>query len=292
MEQLEGKVAVVTGAASGIGLAMARRFAAERMKLVLLDIEEVSLAAAESELREAGAEVLAIRTDVARSEELESAAEVARGAFGLAHVICNNAGVGGTGGPMWKLTEADWQWTLSVNLWSVIHGIRLFVAPLIESGEEGHVVNTASMAGLTSSPFMGPYTATKHAVVSISEVLAKELELVGSRVGVSVLCPGFVRTQIASSERNRTDLGGRLPDATGGAGATMARAVHQLVESGQPPERIADAVLAAVRERRFYVLTHPEMKPAIGHRMRDILEERPPGIDPLFRQLFGGLRRE
>jgi NAD(P)-dependent dehydrogenase (short-subunit alcohol dehydrogenase family) len=292
MEQLEGKVAVVTGAASGIGLAMARRFAAERMKLVLIDIEEDALAAAETELRGAGAEVLAIRTDVARSEELESAAEVARGAFGVAHVICNNAGVGGTGGPMWKLTEADWQWTLSVNLWSVIRGIRLFVAPLIESGEEGHVVNTASMAGLTSSPFMGPYTATKHAVVSISEVLAKELELVGSKVGVSVLCPGFVRTQIASSERNRTDMGGRLPDATGGAGAAMARAVHQLVESGQPPEKIADEVLAAVRERRFYVLTHPEMKPAIGHRMRDILEERPPGIDPLFRQLFAGLRRE
>ncbi|HWM85284.1 MAG TPA: SDR family NAD(P)-dependent oxidoreductase [Kofleriaceae bacterium] len=283
MKQLDGKVAVVTGGASGIGLAMARRFAAERMKLVLLDIEEPALAAAESALRADGATVLAIRTDVARSAELEAAAEKARAAFGTLHVICNNAGVGGVGGPMWTLSEADWEWTLSVNLWGVIHGIRIFLGPLLASGEEGHIVNTASMAGLTATPFMGAYTATKHAVVSISEVLAKELELTGARVGVSVLCPGFVRTQIASSERNRPDA--QPAPAIAGPGAVLGQAIHQLVESGQPPEAIAERVVSAIREPRFYVLTHPEMKPAIEHRMRDILEERPPGIDPLSRQL-------
>jgi NAD(P)-dependent dehydrogenase (short-subunit alcohol dehydrogenase family) len=290
MEQLEGKVAVVTGAASGIGLAMARRFAAEKMKLVLLDVEQEALAAAEAELRAAGAEVLAIRTDVSRAEELESAAEVARGAFGTLHVLCNNAGVGGVGGPMRKHTEADWQWTLSVNLWGVIHGVRVFLGPLLESGEEGHVVNTASMAGLISQPFMGAYTATKHAVVAISECLSKELELAGARVGVSVLCPGFVRTKIASSERNRpADLPGRVASDVpgGGPGAAVAQAIHQMVEGGQQPEQIADAVVSAIRERRFYILTHPEMQPAIGHRMRDVMEGRTPGIDPVFRQLFG-----
>jgi len=283
MKQLDGKVAVVTGGASGIGLAMARRFAAERMKLVLLDIEEPALAAAESALRADGATVLAIRTDVARSAELEAAAEKARAAFGTLHVICNNAGVGGVGGPMWTLSEADWEWTLSVNLWGVIHGIRIFLGPLLASGEEGHIVNTASMAGLTATPFMGAYTATKHAVVSISEVLAKELELTGARVGVSVLCPGFVRTQIASSERNRPDA--QPAPAIAGPGAVLGQAIHQLVESGQPPEAIAERVVSAIREPRFYVLTHPETKPAIEHRLRDILEERPPGIDPLSRQL-------
>ncbi|HTE52427.1 MAG TPA: SDR family NAD(P)-dependent oxidoreductase [Kofleriaceae bacterium] len=286
MKQLEGKVAVVTGAASGIGLAMARRFATEKMKLVLLDIEEGALAAVEKELRASGTTVLAIRTDVSRSAELEAAAARAHDQLGTVHVICNNAGVGGVGGPMWKLSEADWQWTLSVNLWSVIHGVRLFLGPLLDSGEEGHVVNTASMAGLTSVPFMGPYTATKHAVVAISEVLAKELELVGAKVGVSVLCPGFVRTQISSSERNRPTELGPQPSAEAGASTTIAQAVQQLVSAGQAPEGIAEAVVNAIREGHFYVLTHPEMKPAIGHRMNDILEERAPGIDPLFRQLF------
>jgi NAD(P)-dependent dehydrogenase (short-subunit alcohol dehydrogenase family) len=286
MQQLEGKVAVVTGGASGIGLALAQRFAAEKMKLVLLDIEEPALAAAERALRDAGAEVLALRADVAKAADLEAAAAKAHAAFGVAHVICNNAGVGGGAGPMWTLTEADWEWTLSVNLWGVIRGIRVFLAPLLASGEEGHVVNTASMAGLTSTPFMGPYTATKHAVVSISECLAKELELAGAKVGVSVLCPGFVKTQIAFSERNRpAELrrGGGGP-ATG-PGPGLAQAIQQLVASGQSPEGIAEQVVNAIRASRFYVLTHPEMKPAIEHRMRDILDERQPGIDPMFRAL-------
>jgi NAD(P)-dependent dehydrogenase (short-subunit alcohol dehydrogenase family) len=282
MKELEGKVAVITGAASGIGLAMAHRFAAEKMKLVLLDIEEGPLAAAEQALRAAGTTVLALRADVSRAGDLDAAAERARAELGTLHLICNNAGVGGVSGPMWTMSERDWEWTLSVNLWSVIRGIRVFLGPLLASGEEGHVVNTASMAGLTANPFMGPYTATKHAVVAISEVLAKELELVGARVGVSVLCPGFVKTQIATSERNRPV---ELQNQATGPGAEFSQVVHQLVASGQPPEAIAEHVVSAVRDGRFYVLTHPEMKRGIEIRLRDILEERAPSIDPLFRQL-------
>jgi NAD(P)-dependent dehydrogenase (short-subunit alcohol dehydrogenase family) len=283
MQQLDGKVAVITGGASGIGLAMARRFAQEKMKLVLLDIEEPALAEAERALRADGATVLAIRTDVSSAASLEEAAARAQAAFGTLHVICNNAGVGGVPGATWSLSEADWDWVLSINLRGVINGVRIFLPPLLASGEEGHIVNTSSMAGLTSTPFMSAYTVAKHGVVALSEVLAKELELTSARVGVSVLCPGFVRTQIHMSARNRpADQSAAEPAAGGPA---MADAILKLVESGQPPEAIAERVLAAIREPRFYVLTHPEMKPAIGHRMRDILEERPPGIDPMSRQL-------
>jgi NAD(P)-dependent dehydrogenase (short-subunit alcohol dehydrogenase family) len=282
MKQLEGKVAVVTGGASGIGLAMAHRFAAEKMKLVLLDIEEPALAAAERALRERGASVLAIRTDVSRSADLEAAAARATAAFGIAHVICNNAGVGGWPGRTWEISEADWDWVLSINLRGVISGIRVFLPPLLASGEEGHIVNTASMAGVTSIPYMSAYTVAKHGVVALSEVLAKELELASARVGVSVLCPGFVKTQIHNSERNRP---AELRAELSGAGPAMMQAITQLVESGQPPESTADHVVRAIRDSRFYILTHPDMKPAIEHRMRDILDERAPGIDPLMRQL-------
>lgn len=285
MKNLEGRAAWITGAASGIGLALARRLASERMKLVLVDIEPGPLAEAEAALRAAGAEVLALRADVSNAAEMDAAAQRARDAFGVIHLICNNAGVGGGGGPMWKLSAEDWKWALDVNTYGVIHGIRCFVPALVESGEEGHVVNTASIAGLTSTPFMGPYTASKHAVVSISECLAKELELVKANVGVSVLCPGFVKTKIASSHRNRPGEQQRVDDNP--LAQKFSTVLHQLVDSGVPAEKIADAVVSAVRERKFYILTHPEMKPAIDHRMRQILDEQAPGIDPLFRSLFG-----
>jgi len=284
VKELGGKVAVITGAASGIGLALAHRLAAEKVKLVLLDVEAPKLAEAERGLREAGATVLAVRTDVSKAAEIEAAAAQARAAFGRVHLICNNAGVGGGAGPMWMLSEADWEWTLSVNVWGVIHGIRTFLPDLLASGDEGHVVNTASMAGLTATPFLGAYTAAKHAVVAMSEVLAKELELAGSRIGVSVLCPGFVKTKIATSERNRPEEL-RDPERAGGGG--IGQAMQELVDAGLSPDAVAGRVVAAIREPRFYILTHPEMKPAVAHRMNDILEERPPGIDPLFRKLAG-----
>ncbi len=287
MKDLVGKVAVVTGGASGIGLAMAQRFAAEKMKLVLLDVEAPALAEAAKTLRAGGATVFARRVDVSNIAEMGAALEEARSELGIAHVICNNAGVAGPGGPMWTLSEADWKWTLGVNLWGVIHGVRLLLPALLESGEEGHVVNTASMAGVTSTPFIAPYTATKHSVVAISEVLAKELELVGAKVGVSVLCPGFVKTQIATSMRNRpAESGASAAAPAHPAGPGMMQAMHALVAGGVEPASIADQVVAAIRERRFYILTHPEMKPAIKHRMDDLLDERAPGIDPLMRSLF------
>lgn len=285
MEQLTGRAAWITGAASGIGLALANRLAAEGMKLVLIDVEEAPLRRVEAALREKGATVLAIRADVSNAAEMTAAAERARAAFGVIHVLCNNAGVGGGGGPLWLLSESDWRWTIDVNLWGVIHGIRLLVPALIASGEEGHVVNTASIAGVTSPPYMAPYVATKHAVVALSECLAKELELAKSNVSVSVLCPGFVRTNIASSERNR-------PGAAAGGddnpvAAKFGGALRHLVEGGIAPEEVAEQVVRALRARRFYIFTHPEMKPGVEHRMRQVLEEQAPGIDPLFRAMFG-----
>ena len=286
MKDLGGKTAVITGGASGIGLAIAHRLIREQMKVALIDIEEGPLAAAERALGEAGGDVLAVRADVASGAEMERAAGEVFGRFGVAHVIVNNAGVGGGTGPTWKLSEADWDWSLNVNLKGVIHGIRLFVSRLVESGEEGHVVNTASMAGLTSTPWLAPYTAAKHAVVALSECLAKDLQLAGSGVGVSVLCPGFVRTHIHLSERNRpAELKDRNPGRA--TDENLGSVFRTLVESGKPVDEVADAVVSAIHARRFYVLTHPEMKPAIEHRLRDILEERQPGIDPLFRSLLG-----
>jgi NAD(P)-dependent dehydrogenase (short-subunit alcohol dehydrogenase family) len=285
VKDLADRVAWITGAASGIGLAIAHKLAAERMKLVLVDIEEGPLRAAETALRATGATVLALRVDVSRADEMEAATARALDAFGVVHLVINNAGVGGGGGPMWQLSDADWRWALDVNLWGVIHAIRLLVPPLLASGQDGHILNTASIAGLTSTPFMGPYTASKHAVVALSECLAKELELAKATIGVSVLCPGFVKTKIGGSHRNRP-ASEREPPPTDEM-KKFQGVLNQLVEGGVPAETIADQVLHAIREPRFYVLTHPEMKPAIEHRMNQILAEEQPGIDPMFRKLFG-----
>src|SRR4051794_29088134 len=186
------------------------------MRVVLADVEAGALAAAEKELRDSGAEVLAVRTDVSNGDEVDALAQAAVDAFGAVHVVCNNAGVGG-GGLMQTLTTADWEWVLGVNLWGVIHGIRAFLPILLEQ-EEAHVVNTASMAGLVSGPFMGPYNASKFAVVAISETLFKEMSMQGLKVGVSVLCPGWVNTNIGDSERNRP-ASLRPDEADAGAGA-------------------------------------------------------------------------
>jgi NAD(P)-dependent dehydrogenase (short-subunit alcohol dehydrogenase family) len=274
VQDLKGKVAVVTGAASGIGNAVATRLAGEGMKLVLADIEEGPLADAEKKLADDGASVLAVPTDVTKADQMDALAEKTFATFGTAHVVHNNAGVA-TGGPMWTLTEADWQWVLGVNLWGVIHGVRVFVPRLVEQGE-GHVVNTASMAGLTSAPMMGPYNVSKHGVVTLSETLAAELALHGSPVKVSVLCPGWVNTRINEADRNRPpEL--QPPD---GADTSMAEMGRQLLDgllkSGLQPSEVASRVLDAIREERFYILTHPEMTPMIQQRMEDIVQGRNP----------------
>ena len=274
MGALEGKVAVVTGAASGIGNAVASRLAEEGMKVVLADIEEGPLADAEKKLTDAGSTVLAVPTDVTKADQVDALAEKTFATFGTAHVVHNNAGVA-TGGPMWTLSEQDWQWVLGVNLWGVIHGVRSFVPRMVEQGE-GHVVNTASIAGLTSAPMMGPYNVSKHGVVTLSETLAAELALHGSPVKVSVLCPGWVNTRINEADRNRPpELQPPAEEDT-----TMAEMGRQMLESllksGLHPSEVAGKVLDAIREERFYILTHPEMTPIIQHRMEDILEGRNP----------------
>ena len=203
MRELRGKVAVVTGAASGIGRAMAERFAREGMKVVLADVQEKPLAEAREASAAAGAEVIAVPTDVSKWEQVEALARRAVEAFGAAHVLCNNAGVA-VGGVAWETPVADWEWILGVNQWGVVHGIRAFVPRMIAQGE-GHVVNTASMAGLVSAPGMSAYCATKHAVVTISECLHHDFAITGNAgtMHVSVLCPGWVKTNIAESVRNR-----------------------------------------------------------------------------------------
>src|SRR5947209_2473318 len=274
MQDLKGKVAVVTGAASGIGNAVATRLAEEGMKVVLADVEEGPLADAEKKLADAGATVLAVPTDVTKGDQVDALAARTFETFGTAHVVHNNAGVA-TGGPMWTLTEADWQWVLGVNLWGVIHGVRVFVPRLVEQGE-GHVVNTASIAGLTSAPMMGPYNVSKHGVVTLSETLAAELALHGSSVKVSVLCPGWVNTRIHEADRNRPAELARPADADNSMMEMGRQMLEGLLKSGLQPSEVASKVLDAIREERFYILTHPEMTPMIQHRMEDITEGRNP----------------
>jgi NAD(P)-dependent dehydrogenase (short-subunit alcohol dehydrogenase family) len=285
MQALRGRVAVVTGAASGIGRALAERFAAEGMRLVLADVEGPALERAEAELRGGGAEVLALRTDVSKEAEVQALAAAALQRFGTVHVLCNNAGVG-SGGRVWELTTADWEWVLGVNLWGVIHGIRAFVPAMLRAGEEGHVVNTASLAGLISAPYVAPYHASKHAVVTISESLHLELALLGARLKVSVLCPGYVATRIADSTRNRPRELRAAVESQGGRpeAAAMNDAIRRRVAAGLPPAEVARQVLEAIREERFWIFTHPAMKTLIEQRHSDVMAERNPGSRPYWTQ--------
>ena len=272
MENVEGKVAVVTGGASGIGKAVAAAAVAEGMRVVIADIEEGALKAAADELAVGGAEVLSVVTDVADAASVRALRDRSLDRFGAVHVVHNNAGVG-LGGPIWEIPEQDWRWILGVNLWGVVHGISTFVPLLVEQGE-GHVINTASIAGLTTAPFLGPYNATKQAVVAVSETLYKDLQAAGvAGVGVSVLCPGFVQTRIAESDRNRPTW---APEREVEGVAEMRAAIQGLVDAGIPPEVVGQQVMAAVRNDTFYILTHPELEDAVATRFEDIRLRRPP----------------
>jgi NAD(P)-dependent dehydrogenase (short-subunit alcohol dehydrogenase family) len=277
MENLTGKVAVVTGAASGIGKAVALRAAAEGMRVVLADIEEAPLKEADGEVAARGAETLTVVTDVSDAASVRALRDRAVEAFGAVHLVHNNAGVG-SGGPIWEVPEEDWRWILGVNLWGVVNGIATFVPLLIEQGE-GHVVNTASIAGLVTAPFLGPYNATKQAVVAISETLFKDLQATGvSGVGVSVLCPGFVRTRIAESGRNRPSWAPERVAEDGGDAEALRTAIGDMIASGIAPDDVATQVLNAVRTNTFYIRTHPELDAAIATRFSEIVETRPPTI--------------
>jgi NAD(P)-dependent dehydrogenase (short-subunit alcohol dehydrogenase family) len=277
MKDLEGKVAVVTGAASGIGLALSKRFAAEGMKVVMADIEAGALERAVKELP-SGAEAITVVTDVSDAAQMDALGARTLAAFGAVHVVCNNAGVGG-GGRTWTMTTKDWQWVLGVNLWGVIHGVRVF-APLLVKQNEGHIVNTASMAGTFSAPSIGAYNVSKHGVVTLSETLFHELRAERSEVGVSVLCPGFVATKIHESDRNRpSDL--KEPRVAVSEAEQRTQQARQqqaaaMIAAGQSPDRVADEVLNAIRERRFYIFTHPEMLPLVEQRMRNLLAGKDP----------------
>ena len=281
MDALAGKVAVITGAGSGFGREFARLGHRYGMKLVLADVQPDALEATLAELRGSGATAIGVVTDVARSEQVAALAERAFGEFGHVHLLFNNAGVGG-GGYLWESTERDWQWVLGVNLWGVLHGIRVFVPIMLEQDSECHVVNTASVAGLVSAPWAATYDVTKHGVVTLSESLHQELALIGSKVNVSVLCPAWVKTDLMSGDRNRPDSLGSQPGHAPmpPQAAMMEQGFRALVAGGTDPAGIGELVLDAIRREKFYILPHPEWKEQIRARVDGIIEERNPGVTP------------
>lgn len=283
MQSFEGKVAVITGAASGIGFGLAERCLHEGMKVVLADIEEEALSAAEKKLKEAGGNVTSIIVDVAKVEDVERMAKTALDEFGGAHLLCNNAGVG-AGGNSWECTLADWEWVLGVNLHGVIYGIKTFVPIMLEQDAECHIVNTASIEGLWTRPTNAPYQVTKHGVVVLSEVMHHELSLMSANVGVSVLCPGGVNTNILDSWRNRpTDLANppeSIPEITPEMEAHYEQ-VRQVFRESMAPSEVADHVFKAVKDKQLYIITHPELLEYYRVRTQNILNQTNPGLSNL-----------
>ncbi|MEX2080318.1 MAG: SDR family NAD(P)-dependent oxidoreductase [Dehalococcoidia bacterium] len=279
MQTLAGKVAVVTGAASGIGLGMAERFAAEGMQVVMADIEPEALSIAAEGLKGKAASILPHRLDVRDPDAVEGLARATYDAFGACHVVCNNAGVEVIG-LTWEYTLEDWEWVLGVNLWGVIHGVRAFVPRMLAGGEEGHIVNTASMAGLTTSAFMGIYDVTKHGVVALSESLYKDFKATGARLSVSVLCPGLINTNIMNSRRNRP--GPLQKEGEFGEPARMFRAALTAgLATGFDPSEVAAQVAEGIKEDRFYIVpAQDNLKVAISARAQDLIELRNPTIAP------------
>jgi NAD(P)-dependent dehydrogenase (short-subunit alcohol dehydrogenase family) len=279
MKELAGKVAVITGAGSGFGREFARIGAREGMKLVLADVQQDALDGAVEEMRGAGAEALGVIADVSSAADVERLAARAWERFGAVHLLFNNAGVAGGGGFAWESSLKDWQWILGVNVMGVVHGIRAFVPRMLKQDCECHVVNTASAAGLVSAPLMSAYNVSKHAVVTLSETFFHDLRVANAKVGVSVLCPAFVPTNIRSSERNRPPQLSDDAPPTPSQVAARERS-EKAVSSGRlSAAEVASMTFEAVRENRFYVITHPKMLASVELRMQDILARRNP-TDP------------
>lgn len=276
MKDFKGRTAVVTGGASGIGRGLADRFAAEGMNVVIADVEQGALGAAEAEMKAAGATVLAVRTDVSKAEQVQALADATIERFGGVHIVCNNAGVGG-GGPVasWDAPMADWEWVLGVNLWGVIHGVRAFVPLMLTGGDEGHIVNTASVAGLIAGAGGPQYTITKFGVVGYSELLFYELAQAGGKIKVSVLCPALTNTKIIESGRNHPE-GPREDPAVGTQERAMLDMIRTFFAGGMPPSETANIVMDGIINERFYILTHPEHNAVIEARVRAIVS----GGDP------------
>ncbi|MBK6631691.1 MAG: SDR family NAD(P)-dependent oxidoreductase [Betaproteobacteria bacterium] len=275
MHEFKDRTAVITGAASGIGLALAQRAAREGMRLVLADIDEAKLAEVARTLPLPPDALLARRVDVSREADIAALAEEAFDRFGAVHLLCNNAGVGLTR-LSWELTTADWEWILGVNLWSVVHAIHHFVPRMLAQEGESHVVNTASVAGLLSTPAMAAYNVSKHGVVTLSETLYTELAAQNARIGVSVLCPAWVPTAIHTSERNRQERFGTAEPPSAASAAYHERLSHAVKSGRLTADDMANAVFDAVAEKRFYIIPHSRIKQAVRLRMEDILEDRNP----------------
>lgn len=290
MKRIEGRTAVVTGAASGIGKALALGLAAEGANVVLADIEAEPLAAAEAEIAASGVGALGVVADVTDAESMHALADRSIDHFGAVHILCNNAGVGG-GGLIKNLQLVDWKWVIDVSLWGVIHGLDAFLPHLIEA-EESHVMSTASVAGLMANPGLGPYNAAKYGVVAIMETLHLEMQRdPDAHVGVSVLCPGIVRTNIATAQRNRPEQLRRrrrddgqtmTPEARAEARRRNERIAAALAEDGMDPAEVAAKVIRAMYDRRFWVLSHPELLAEVNHRNRQLADLENPTLDSAF----------
>ena len=267
MDRFEGKTAVITGGASGIGRALAERCAAERMNVVLGDIQEDALETTVRAFEEHQVNVLGVHTNTMLRESVEALRDKAIERFGNVHVVCNNAGVFGTrhvAQPLWEVPEEDWDWVMGVNFDGVLYGVQAFVPHMLAHGEGGHIVNTASVAGITAGG--GNYGVSKHAVLALTESLERDLQAAGGNVSASVLCPGFVDTKIFESERNRPDVltVGNEQDDGDFFGSAMTAA-------GKPPAEVAELVFAAIREQTFYVLPHPSWDEIVRERTEAIL---------------------
>ena len=286
MNDLSGKTAVVTGAAAGIGLAMARKFATLGMNVALADRDANALAQAAAELRASGRKVLSVQTDVTNPVDVERLADQVYVECGAVHVLCNNAGVLGRILPSWQQPLENWKWVFDVNVQGVVNGIHYFVPRMIEQDTAAYVLNTGSVAGLISGPFFAPYNASKHAVVALSECLHHELRAMQAKVRVGVLCPGWVHTGLARLEEK---LPAELRGANAGvepppAAAARDQSVRQMVKAAISPEQVASLVVEAIRDGRFYIFPQPERKADLQARMEDILEERTPVFPPVIRK--------
>lgn len=283
MKTFRDKVVVITGGASGLGREFATVAAREGMKLVLADVQRDALDRAVDELRAQGASVIAAVCDVRKGEQVQALADAAMAEFGAVHLVFNNAGVG-SGGLIWENTEADWEWVMGVNVWGVIHGVRIFTKLMLDAAArdasfEGHIVNTASMAGLLNAPAMGVYNVSKHAVVSLSETLYQDLQLVGAPIGASVLCPYFVPTGISQSHRNRPQDVGMTARPTASQLAAQAM-TDKAVSSGKvSAQDVAELTFRAIADGQFYIYSHPGALAGVQERMEHIVAGANPG-DP------------
>jgi NAD(P)-dependent dehydrogenase (short-subunit alcohol dehydrogenase family) len=278
MRTFTNRVAVITGGASGIGLALAKRLGAEGMRLAIADIDEAAMEAAQAELEGAGLEVLVHRTDVAKVDDLQALADAAVKRFGAVHVLVNNAGVGGFQ-HFGTTSAATWEWQIGVNLWGVIHGCRIFL-PILEKQDEAHIVNTASVAGIYSYTYLHPYNAAKAAVVALTEGMWREFGAEKPNIGMSVVLPGSIATAITDDERNAPPGHVRRSDADPSL-AEFRKMYVAGIAAGMSPAEVAELILTGIRERQLHIFTHPEMKGLVMQRAEDIVAGRP------LRDMFG-----